>query len=967
MKRFLSLILTLTLMISAFSTLGIVAHATVTEPSTESSTEPAIISDVALIVDGIEYINETATIYSTSVVRVKLYGENLQNATRDNKVMYKRNHSLPMGIDYQFQWQIDESGTFAISTNSLNYLNASDFTLRFTNDGDTTWQTSNTSFVYGGVKDCFGNHFDVDEFKNICDSCKEYLGPQNLVLGENEVEVNMSEYSYVRFVPDETCIYRIYSISEGDPIMKLFTSDLSIVDSADDYKGNLNFNFFTNLDADETYYLGFRDYHINGSITVGIEKHEHTDISEAEHTCMGYYCTVCNWFFGEPGDHDQSSEQTCVGYYCDWCDNYYGENNDNHDISEEQTCLGYQCNLCDTYFGEGSDLHIDEDSDVNLCDVCSIYLGDGKSLVLGENAISGKHSESIFIPFVPTKDGIYNIYSNGDCDPMLKVYDADMKYIDANDDYAEDYNFNLYVQLYAGQTYYLSFFNHDADSDYITTIELHIHDFDALEQDCRGYYCPECDDYFGESDGNHIDDLYYYKDGHCDICGYVFTSSELIVGKNTVDTFESTFKYVTFTPSVSGKYLFYSVNALDSYINFYIMSGDGSLYDIAYADDENPVTVYDFVLDIELEAGVTYFIQMSTYKDERETQYDVYVEIHNECEETFVTCSGTFCEDCYKHVSDVTDEDVHYWAYGDCFFCEMEFSDDNHTEHTWVVGNCRICGMPHNCQNEHFGASDNCVVCGEYAGCAIIRNGDTVYYEGFTEALAAAVDGDTIIFFENRYFTKIYDIYKNITIDLNGHYWRAENDGEINVYSNVTFTDSKGYGAYWTKINVYEKANLNVGQYNQISLYNDLTYSDIIFGCLYVNAYDYEDDTFVNLSPADMDEREFRGSFTIIHDDPRHVACDWEILKEATCTENAEGVKTCIHCDLVLETRVIEDTATGHHFSGNHGEGTKTCDDCHIIVEDEIYSGEAARDFVREAYDFLKNFVVDMVDEYILN
>ena len=46
---------------------------------------------------------------------------------------------------------------------------------------------------------------DGDEYNNLCDNCYVYLGEMDLVLGENTVNVDSSQY--IRFIPLETAIY----------------------------------------------------------------------------------------------------------------------------------------------------------------------------------------------------------------------------------------------------------------------------------------------------------------------------------------------------------------------------------------------------------------------------------------------------------------------------------------------------------------------------------------------------------------------------------------------------------------------------------------------------------------------------------------------------------------------------------------------------------------------------------------
>lgn len=1015
MKRFLSLILTFALMLSVFSTLSIVVHATVDlenhgheEETVQDSDAVAVITDVALIVDGIEYRNETVAIYNTSEVYLKVYGENLQNCTNQNIVKYSPMFSLPMGEGYRSEWETDESGTFATAQTPQIFIGKGDFTIQFSNDDGNTYQEASTSFIDGGIIECNGNHYDIDQFMDICDSCNEYIGNQNLVLGENELQTYNTSYErfrYIPFVPDETCVYRIYSVGESDPVVYVCNGEFKYIANKDDNNGNLNFDLYIQLDAGKTYYLGFRDIHLADYITVIFEKHEHIDTSELEKTCLGYFCTECNYTFGEMGEHDTSSEQSCMGYLCKWCNIYYGEVNDNHSPDATQTCLGYFCEWCYEYYGEKNDDHRLSDEQTcagTLCLACLTYIGEGngehKELYYFKNICevcnrfigtqtfsNGKNTATLLsghyvaVKFVPTESATYSIYSVSEVDPKIVVYNEHMQEIKSSDDQNDDSDFYLSIDLEKDNTYYLALYLYSSSSDVDVYIDHHSHE--NLEQFCVGYYCPICDASSGQGNDVHRDGTDEYLN-ICDDCFEYCGDADISIGKTTIDLELYEYSTIRFVPEKSGLYWIYSESDSDPMVS--VLNSD--LEDIAESDDING-TEFEFL--IELEAGKTYYFEFYDYDFPAKYQVTILYHEHKysniclgylcECGHLYgepndnhklgekQTCVGYICEYC-DYTFGEPDHDEHVWDYGWCYYHnEVEYPDDMICEHSWDKGDCKICGRSHDCNSKDFDEDGICKVCGEDAGFVIIKDGVDVFYEGFTEALEGAVDGDTIIFLESRYFTKSYDVYKDITIDINGYYWIAnDEDAMINVYANVTFMDSYGYGAFEMPIIVYEKCKFLNGAYSHIELLNGLKYEDVIYACSYANVYDSYKDTYVNINSIEMDEMEYEGSFVLYNDDPFHVWSDWVVLEEATCYDSAlEGI-CCIYCAFVDITREGEE-ALGHDWHGVYGEGYKECANCGEQEVSYVFSGEFSRDLVRNFYEVLREFILEFFQEILAN
>ena len=100
---------------------------------------------------------------------------------------------------------------------------------------------------------------------------------------------------------------------------------------------------------------------------IGGDMHFH-DCADGKQTCEGYYCIVCERYYGEKDEnaHESSREPGCRGYRCDICWHYFGEPGDH--LKSYQTCIGWFCNDCQeiNYPDEG-----DENKHSWIYGVCS--------------------------------------------------------------------------------------------------------------------------------------------------------------------------------------------------------------------------------------------------------------------------------------------------------------------------------------------------------------------------------------------------------------------------------------------------------------------------------------------------------------------------------------------------------------------------------------------------------------------
>ena len=181
--------------------------------------------------------------------------------------------------------------------------------------------------------------------------------------------------------------------------------------------------------------------------------------------------------------------------------------------------------------------HTDENSD-DICDVCSAetcYV-----IHVDETITVGYENIVALVKFVPEVSGIYSFgsISDGYNNTYGYLYDADMNFLESDDDSGNDLNFRIDYWLNAGETYYFKITSFYEEIDVVFALEPSVHttedgDEHALEYKTEtvgtcleylfyeGMYCEDCGEYIigGKPmprEGSHYDDDI---DGYCDYCG----------------------------------------------------------------------------------------------------------------------------------------------------------------------------------------------------------------------------------------------------------------------------------------------------------------------------------------------------------------------------------------------------------------------------------------------------------------
>lgn len=296
-----------------------------------------------------------------------------------------------------------------------------------------------------------------------------------------------------------------------------------------------------------------------------------------------------------------------------------------------------------------------------------------------------------YIRFVPETDGRFALVSEAGegIDPYCEIYDADMNYLDANDDY-DGSDFCMKYKFTADETYYFAVSAYSQEEVFDVTLTCG-HSYDDGVCTVCGH---ECDHETSEENPFTCE------------CGKVFNGEDISEGdKFDFDaTGRESFAYFRFVPEESGVYIFESKSDSDS------SDPVCDLYDSdsAYIGNSDDVNGYDFVLLCELEAGETYYFAVLNNDGEAVCSLELRRAVHTAddgtehdleiSEETESTCTehgytaGLYCPDCDEYTWGHEEKELSDWHWD---------SDDD--------GICEDCGSeivyeecPHFCHCDHW-------------------------------------------------------------------------------------------------------------------------------------------------------------------------------------------------------------------------------------------------------------------------
>ncbi len=381
-----------------------------------------------------------------------------------------------------------------------------------------------------------------------CSACEEYYGEKN---PDNHIERDMDGFCegcgvfapviegdvalkedvriilpqenhkvFLTFVPTVSGTYKIMSQnSTDDPYLFIYDVFGNELANDDDGGEGYEFNLTVELQADTVYLLGIyeRENDAVCNFKIYFVCEEHTPSNDV--SCLGIRCDVCDELYGEGNDnHTPGGDADCRGTFCPGCEEFYGESVGEHTPSGDVDCRGSRCSVCDNFYGVSAYDHVDDDGD-NRCDECDIIIN-AVEITVGEHAIPLVDDEYTYYKFTPVESGRYLFKSDSNYDPLLYIYDESGNMVGYGDDYI-GYNFYVEVNLLAGETYFLEFYEYNRNNYCPVVIkkvcDVHTADGDAT---CIGTLCSICEEYYGETSDYHaIYELTYDTERHWGICG----------------------------------------------------------------------------------------------------------------------------------------------------------------------------------------------------------------------------------------------------------------------------------------------------------------------------------------------------------------------------------------------------------------------------------------------------------------
>ncbi len=315
----------------------------------------------------------------------------------------------------------------------------------------------------------------------------------------------------------------------------------------------------------------------------------------------------------------------------------------------------------------------------------------GETVTVTVPAVESDEEGYIYIKYVPEKDGRYVLVSKAgeDIDPYCELYDANMEYIDGNDD-SEGYNFRMKYDFDKGKTYYFAV---DTYSEYETEFDVSLvcgHSYDDGVCTLCGNEC------------NH--EITWENLCLCD-CGKVFVGEDISAGDKL--DFNSSgldgFAYFRFVPDESGVYIFESVSQDDSSDPVCVLY-DSELNELDTYDDTNG---FDFFFGYDFEAGETYYFAVLNNAENAVCELNLRRAVHTAddgavhdlivTEETSSTCvehgytAGLYCPECDEYI----------WGHEEMELLDWHWDSDGD-------GMCDDCGAeifyeecPHFCHSEN--------------------------------------------------------------------------------------------------------------------------------------------------------------------------------------------------------------------------------------------------------------------------
>ena len=270
--------------------------------------------------------------------------------------------------------------------------------------------------------------------------------------------------------------------------------------------------------------IGYEAFYSCSSLANITINNPECEIYDLEDTIF-YYAVI----YGLPGSTAQAYAEKYDRAFESIC-----ENHDPDAVVTPPTCTQagyttYNCSECGySYNGDfvPATGHTDNDDD-GICDVCGYHM----YYTINANetiTVDVVGQQVTLVKFVPEESGYYRFRSITDSDAYGYLYDADMNFLESDDDSGNDWNFRIDYWLNAGETYYFGcrYYSSSDSGSYKVRLEYYgQEDFtddepeteeETTEDSCDHYYDyditpPTCTDYG-------------YTRYTCEYCGYSYTT-----------------------------------------------------------------------------------------------------------------------------------------------------------------------------------------------------------------------------------------------------------------------------------------------------------------------------------------------------------------------------------------------------------------------------------------------------------
>ena len=346
-----------------------------------------------------------------------------------------------------------------------------------------------------------------------CVTCGERIFADAIVIGPGEnayVEITESYgYVYFRFTPARSGRYQFYSSdNSGDTYGTLYDGSGNQLTYNDDGGSGNNFSIYYNCEANTTYFIkahmfgsgtGYYTFYV-ATIEIYCD-HDYVVESSTPADCVTdgittYACSLCGnvysevteWAFGHDHILQGTTEADCVNngvhtYSCTRC-------NDTHEVIHTYA-YGH-------YYENG------------YCKTCGQHIYADAMIVVPGDSIYVDTVGYVYFQFTPTQSGRYNFYSTDySGDPRAWLIDEAGNELAYDDDSGYSWNFSIYFDCEANQTYYIKVGNSGSYYTFnVDTVEIYCdHDYviessttaDCVNDGTITYVCSLCGNTYVET------------------------------------------------------------------------------------------------------------------------------------------------------------------------------------------------------------------------------------------------------------------------------------------------------------------------------------------------------------------------------------------------------------------------------------------------------------------------------------